>query len=221
MQKIIFVVLFISFFSQSQELEQQLKTFEAKRDSVQEQRSQLPKELNNNVYKKYIDNLTVDVHQPEIKNIIGNTAKIDVIVDYSLPFQIAKDIRATISKYLATSIYDYDGSFNYTFDDACYKSSTCDKKPFSPLSPDAWDVLSNQSLCLQLSFLDQNNISILIGEKVPLYGDVSVNGSLTYHFDVDTRLIKGNPQASYKYGLCRWKWQFDRVSYDLAQEIKK
>ena len=217
-------LLIIPFWSScliAQDLENQLKTFDVRDNELQQQRKQLPIELSNAVYKKYIDNLKIDIHQPEIKNIIGDTAKVDVLVDYSLPIPIAKEIRSTISKYLETSSYDYDGSFNYTFDDDCYKTGSCSKKLVSPLSPDAWSFLSDQSLCMQITLLDQNNIAVLIGEKVDRFGDVSVSGKMTYHFDIKKNLIKGNPLPTYKYGICRWNWQFDRVSYDLAQEIKK
>lgn len=95
--------------AQAATLEEQAKSLEGSVQTVEQRRKVALKDLNVNVLQAYRDAIKIESVDTDIAEAFEKTARVRVVVGYSVDFDAARNVRSTLSKYFVTNIDKADG----------------------------------------------------------------------------------------------------------------
>jgi hypothetical protein len=191
--------LFAAFFAtaiticaQATTLEEQVGNLEKSVQTVDQRRKIALKDLTDNVLKAYRNAIRIDSVDTTVAEVFGNTARVKIVVDYSVDFEAAQAIRSTLSKYFVTATDREAGvepyGMIYTHFDECVGSYCAVQKEMRKL-------LENSAVGVDASMLGEWDLSIMTNGSGRF--DLK-SGTATYLIDVPKSKIKGNPKPVVK-----------------------
>lgn len=219
-KSIVFYAIFLLASSNlySQGLEEQMRQMELQNTKVQETKAELLKQVEQTVFKGYVDDVTLQVKSPVIKSVQGESVEIELPIEVNVPESREKAISSLISSHIGTNMVN--GQLWYTFREFCYKNGNCQNELKTPYSPVVWDLLSESALVLKIDFLKQEKFSILIGQEFGVSGSVFFNGTVTFKFNVLKEQVNNSAKPTLRLVKYWHQWDLKNPKYSKTQTYK-
>lgn len=173
-------------------LEEQTKSLEKSVQTVEQRRKAALRDLNTNVLQAYRDAIKIESVETDIAEVFNRTARVRVVVAYSIDFEAAKGVRSTLDQYFVTNTDKGDGvepyGMIYTRYNDCVGAYCAVKKQTS-------SYLRSSAVGINASFLGEWEPGILMdgGGNYDLK-----SGKFTFLIDVPKSKIKGDPKPVVK-----------------------
>ncbi|MHD0644933.1 hypothetical protein ACYPKM_04860 [Pseudomonas aeruginosa] len=173
-------------------LEEQMKNLEGSIKTVEQRRKFAQNDINKNILQAFRDAIIFESVDTEIAEVFDTTARVKVVVHYSVDFEKAKAVRAKINDYYNT-VTDRESGVEpygmiYTNFNEC-QGVNCTVKT------ETTRQLKRSAVGMHVSFLGKWETGILTDGS----GRFELKpGSFTFTFDVPKSKIKGDPKPAVK-----------------------
>lgn len=202
----------------SQSLKDQMHQMELANAKVQETKAALVKQVEQTVFKGYVDDVIFKIKDPVIKSVHSESVEVELPVELRVTESRRKAISSLVNSHIKTNLVG--AQLWYTFPEFCYKNGGCQHEIKTQYSPVIWDLLSESALALEISFLKQENYSILIGQELGVSGSVFFDGTVTFKFNVPKENINNAAKPTLRLVKYKAKWDLRNPQYSKILTYK-
>lgn len=178
--------------AQAATLEEQTKSLESSVQTVEQRRKSALQDLNVNVLQAYRDAIKIESVDTDIAEVFDKTARVRVVVGYSVDFDAARNVRSTLSKYFVTNSDKADGVEPYGMIYTQYNDCVGD---YCAVKKETSKFLRNSAVGINVSFLGEWDLSTMMNGS----GRYDLkSGTATFLIDVPKSKIKGDRKPVVK-----------------------
>lgn len=173
-------------------LEEQMNSLEKSVMTVEQRRKAALHDLNVNVIQAYRDAIKINSVDTSIAEVFERTARVKVSVSYSIDFDAAKKVKASLSQYFRTGIDKADGVEPYGM---IYTELNDCVGQYCAVKTDASKFLRSTAVGINVSILGEWQPGILMDGS----GRYDLKpGRINFLVDVPKSKIKGDPKPQVK-----------------------